>query len=153
MIRALWTQAPVTFTGRYYRLSEAHCAPRPEPALVLMIGGGGERCTLRVVAQYTDWWNDVAATPDVIRRKLAVLREHCQVEGRDYDRIRKTLMVRVAIDRSHAAALGRAGLREPRTLLLAGDRATNWLSWPSSGSVCARSSCPAFRLPATGTCL
>lgn len=124
VIRALWTQAPANFTGRYYRLSDAHCAPRPEPAPVLMIGGGGEQRTLRVVARYADWWNDVASTPDVIRHKLGVLREHCQAEGRDYDRIRKTLMVRVAIDRSHAAALGRAAaLPEPRTSLLAGDPA------------------------------
>ena len=124
VIRALWGEAPASFAGRYYRVSEAHCVPRPNPAPMLMIGGGGERRTLRIVARYADLWNDVAAAPHVIRRKLAVLREHCQAEGRGYDRIRKTLMVRVAIDRSHAAALAHAAdLPEPKTSLLAGDPA------------------------------
>ena len=122
VIRALWTQAPANFTGRFYRVSDVYCEPRPEPAPVLMIGGGGEQRTLRVVARYADWWNDGDWTPESVRRRLGVLRQHCQAEGHDYDRIRKTLMVRIVIDHSHTAAVNRAAaLPNPNSSVLAGD--------------------------------
>jgi alkanesulfonate monooxygenase SsuD/methylene tetrahydromethanopterin reductase-like flavin-dependent oxidoreductase (luciferase family) len=109
VIRALWTEAPANFQGTFYQLAGAYCEPRPDPLPPIMIGGGGEQRTLRVVARHADWWNDVARPPDVLRRKLAVLRDYCQEEGRDYARLRKSSMLRVYIDRSHAAALERAG--------------------------------------------
>jgi alkanesulfonate monooxygenase SsuD/methylene tetrahydromethanopterin reductase-like flavin-dependent oxidoreductase (luciferase family) len=111
VIRALWTQAPANFAGRYYRVTGVFCEPRPAPPPPLMIGGSGERHTLRLVATYADWWNDVARPPAVVRRKLAALHDHCQAVGRPYDSIRKTLMVQVIIDRSQAAAVNRAGDR------------------------------------------
>jgi alkanesulfonate monooxygenase SsuD/methylene tetrahydromethanopterin reductase-like flavin-dependent oxidoreductase (luciferase family) len=109
VIRALWTQAPANFAGRYYQVTDAYCEPRPVPAPPIMIGGSGERHTLRLVARHADWWNDVARLDDVLRRKLAALSDHCQEVGRPFGSIRKTLMLRVYIDRSHAAALNRAG--------------------------------------------
>ena len=109
VIQKLWTEAPANFEGTYYRLRDAYCEPRPDPLPTLMIGGGGEQRTLRLVARYADWWNDVARPLPVLERKLRVLREHCVAEGRDYDSIRKTYMVRVYIDRSHSRALEMAG--------------------------------------------
>ncbi len=82
---------------------------RRSPLPPIMIGGSGERRTLRLVARHADWWNDLIRPREVLERKLAVLRDHCQAEGRDYAQLRKTLMARVYIDRSHAAALERAG--------------------------------------------
>jgi alkanesulfonate monooxygenase SsuD/methylene tetrahydromethanopterin reductase-like flavin-dependent oxidoreductase (luciferase family) len=108
VVRALWTQSPANFAGKYYRVANAYCEPRPDPVPPIMVGGGGEQRTLRIVARYADWWNSVARPPDVLRRKLALLRTHCEHEGRDYARIRKTLMIRVYIDRSHAVAVQRA---------------------------------------------
>jgi alkanesulfonate monooxygenase SsuD/methylene tetrahydromethanopterin reductase-like flavin-dependent oxidoreductase (luciferase family) len=116
VIRALWTQAPANFAGQYYRVTDVYCEPRPAPPPPLMIGGSGERHTLRLVARHADWWNDAARPPAVVRRKLSALHDHCQAVGRSYDSIRKTLMVQVIIDRSQAAALNRAGDR------LAGDQ-------------------------------
>jgi alkanesulfonate monooxygenase SsuD/methylene tetrahydromethanopterin reductase-like flavin-dependent oxidoreductase (luciferase family) len=116
VIRTLLTQAPANFAGQYYRVTDVYCEPRPAPPPPLMIGGSGERHTLRLVARHADWWNDVARPPDIVRRKLAALGNHCQAAGRPYDSIRKTLMAQVIIDRSHAAALNRAGDR------LAGDQ-------------------------------
>ena len=108
VIRALWTQSPANFQGRYYRLSDAYCEPRPDPLPPIMIGGGGEQRTLRVVARHADWWNDVLRPPDELRHKLAVLRRHCEAEGRDYDSLPKSVNVRIVLDRSHSAALARA---------------------------------------------
>ncbi len=109
VMRRLWTDAPANFDGRFYHLRDAYCEPQPDPLPILMIGGGGEQRTLQLVARYADWWNDVARPRPVLERKLRVLREHCVAEGRDYDSIRKTYMVRVYIDRSHARALEMAG--------------------------------------------
>lgn len=90
IIKRLWTEAPATFTGTYYRIENAFCAPRPDPLPPIMIGGGGERKTLRVVAQHADWWNIPGGTAQNYAHKLDVLRGHCQAVGRDYDDIVKT---------------------------------------------------------------
>ncbi|HET6937606.1 MAG TPA: LLM class F420-dependent oxidoreductase, partial [Nocardioides sp.] len=60
----------------------------------IMIGGGGERKTLRLVARYADASNIFASTPDEVRHKLDVLRGHCEDAGRDYDEIEKTMIHR-----------------------------------------------------------
>ncbi|MGW0765833.1 LLM class F420-dependent oxidoreductase [Streptomyces sp. NPDC002676] len=81
------------FEGRYHRLAETLCVPAPlsSPHPEIMIGGGGERKTLRLVAQYADACNLIPASPEELRHKLAVLRGHCEAVGRDYDSIRKTM--------------------------------------------------------------
>jgi alkanesulfonate monooxygenase SsuD/methylene tetrahydromethanopterin reductase-like flavin-dependent oxidoreductase (luciferase family) len=90
IVRALWTQSPASFEGTYYRIKDAYCEPRPDPVPPILIGGGGERLTLRVVAKHADWWNISGGTYDNYARKLEVLRGHCQAVGRDYDEIVKT---------------------------------------------------------------
>jgi alkanesulfonate monooxygenase SsuD/methylene tetrahydromethanopterin reductase-like flavin-dependent oxidoreductase (luciferase family) len=109
VIRALWNDAPVTFDGRFYQLKDAYCEPRPTPPPPLMIGGSGEKRTLRIVARHADLWNAVGPTRDVLLRKLAILRGYCDAEGRDFATLRKTLSIQVYIDRSHAQALARSG--------------------------------------------
>ncbi|WP_405866256.1 LLM class F420-dependent oxidoreductase [Streptomyces sp. NBC_01515] len=82
------------FEGKHYRLAETLCVPAPisSPHPEIMIGGGGEKKTLRLVAQYADACNLIVSTPDELRHKLDVLRGHCDNLGRDYDRIRKTIV-------------------------------------------------------------
>ncbi|MEU2283367.1 LLM class F420-dependent oxidoreductase [Streptomyces sp. NPDC013178] len=81
------------FEGRHYRLAETLCVPAPvsAPHPEILIGGGGERKTLRLVARYGDACNLFASSPEEVRHKLDVLRGHCETEGRDYDTILKTL--------------------------------------------------------------
>lgn len=88
--RKLWTESPASFEGKYYRIDNAFCEPRPDPVPPVLIGGGGEQLTLRVVAKHADWWNLSAFNYDTYARKLEVLRRHCQEVGRDYDEIVKT---------------------------------------------------------------
>jgi alkanesulfonate monooxygenase SsuD/methylene tetrahydromethanopterin reductase-like flavin-dependent oxidoreductase (luciferase family) len=64
--------------------------PKPDPIPPLLIGGGGEQLTLRVVAQYADWWNFPGGSLENYAHKLEVLREHCKAVGRNYDEIVKT---------------------------------------------------------------
>ena len=84
VIRSLWTQRRSNFKGRYYQLSDAPLDPKPvqKPHPELMIGGGGERVTLRVVARQADHWN-VWGGPKVLARKTALLEEHCSRVGRN----------------------------------------------------------------------
>ncbi len=92
VIRSLWTQRRSTFKGRYYQLSDAPLDPKPvqTPQPELMIGGGGERVTLRVVARHADHWN-VWGGPAVLARKGKILEEHCAAVGRDPKTIRRSV--------------------------------------------------------------
>jgi len=87
LMRIMWTQAPASFDGRHYQIANAHCEPRPDPLPPVMVGGGGERYLLRVVAQHADWWNYVVKERTLYAHKQAVLKEHCRQVGRDYAEI------------------------------------------------------------------
>ena len=92
VIKAMWTQDEATFDGRFYRIRGAVNEPKPvqKPHPPIWIGGGGEKVTLKLVAQYGDACNfnaDVAT----VRHKLEVVRQHCEAVGRDYDSVLKTI--------------------------------------------------------------
>ncbi|MFE9675439.1 LLM class F420-dependent oxidoreductase [Streptomyces sp. NPDC006259] len=92
--RKMWDPADNgPFEGRHYRLAETLCVPAPvsTPHPEILIGGGGERKTLRLVARYGDACNLFASSPEEVRHKLDVLRGHCDAENRDYATILKTL--------------------------------------------------------------
>ncbi|MFC8429552.1 LLM class F420-dependent oxidoreductase [Streptomyces sp. NPDC057253] len=82
------------FEGTHYRLAETLCVPAPvsTPHPEIMIGGSGEKKTLRLVARYGDACNLFTSSPEEVAHKLDVLRGHCDTEGRDYDEIRKTVL-------------------------------------------------------------
>ncbi|MFN8475557.1 MAG: LLM class flavin-dependent oxidoreductase [Anaerolineae bacterium] len=102
IIQGVWAAESFTYHGRYYQTTNARIAPPPiqRPTPPLMIGGGGERVTLRQVAQYADACNLLtygsglisgAPTADAVRRKLGVLREHCEALGRPFDTLLRTI--------------------------------------------------------------
>jgi F420-dependent oxidoreductase-like protein len=82
------------FDGRHYHLAETLCSPPPisRPHPPILIGGSGERKTLRLVAQYGDACNLFARSPAEVAQKLDVLRRHCDEAGRDYDTVRRTTL-------------------------------------------------------------
>jgi F420-dependent oxidoreductase-like protein len=87
----MWSADETPFHGKHYQLERPLDVPAPltRPHPPIMIGGGGERKTLRLVAKYADACN-LFPTPE-LAHKLDVLREHCEREGRDYDTIEKTV--------------------------------------------------------------
>jgi F420-dependent oxidoreductase-like protein len=95
IILQLWAGERTPFQGRYFHLAEPILNPAPiqRPHPPILIGGNGERRTLRLVALYGDACNILVPDPGESRAKLAVLRRHCQELGRDYDRIKKTSLV------------------------------------------------------------
>lgn len=92
--RQMWSDNDGPYEGRHYRLAETICSPRPiqQPAPKILIGGGGERKTLRLVARYADACNLFGPDPAVVAHKLDVLAGHCEAEGRDYAEIEKTMI-------------------------------------------------------------
>jgi alkanesulfonate monooxygenase SsuD/methylene tetrahydromethanopterin reductase-like flavin-dependent oxidoreductase (luciferase family) len=90
IIRRMWTGSPASFDGEHYRIRGAYSGPMPDPPPPIMIGGGGEQLTLRVVARHADWWNLNGGSPELYARKLAVLRRHCEDQGRPEGEILKT---------------------------------------------------------------
>jgi alkanesulfonate monooxygenase SsuD/methylene tetrahydromethanopterin reductase-like flavin-dependent oxidoreductase (luciferase family) len=90
----MWSDDDGPFNGRHYQLAETLCVPQPisRPHPPILVGGGGEKKTLLLVARYADACNVFGSSPDDVAGKLEVLRSHCEAEGRDHDRIQKTVL-------------------------------------------------------------
>jgi F420-dependent oxidoreductase-like protein len=90
----MWSDDDGPYNGKHCQLAETICVPAPlggrRPRI--LIGGGGEQKTLRLVARYADACNLFALGVDEVARKFDVLREHCAAEGRDYETVEKTVM-------------------------------------------------------------
>jgi F420-dependent oxidoreductase-like protein len=107
----MWSGDERPYEGRHYQLARPLNSPnsiqRPHPPV--LIGGGGEQKTLRLVAQYADACNLFAHDPGALQHKLEVLREHCDELGRPFESIEKTAMSHVSLDRD-----GRGRSQRPR---------------------------------------
>ena len=91
--RQMWSDDNGPHDGKHYQLAETYSVPPPvQEQLPIMIGGAGERKTLRMVAQYADACNIFGVTPELMEHKLSVLRGHCDDLGTDYDVIEKTMI-------------------------------------------------------------
>ena len=93
----MWSDNEGPYAGKHYQLAETICVPAPlqVPRPPILIGGAGEKKTLRLVAQYADACNIFATDPGEVKRKFDILRGHCDTVGRDYDTIQKTILSRV----------------------------------------------------------
>jgi F420-dependent oxidoreductase-like protein len=100
IIKRLYTEQTVDFDGRYYQLKEARSNPKPvqKPWPPIVIGGGGEKLTLRVVARHADIWNYSGNSIEEFTHKVSVLQEHCAAIGRDPSEIRLSVQYRVNKD-------------------------------------------------------
>ena len=105
VIKSLWTNEVTTFDGTYYQLVDAVNQPRgvQQPHIPMMIAGGGEKVTLKIVADYADACN-LMASPAEVERKLGILRKHCETAGTDYDRIRRTVTTGCLVTETDEAA-------------------------------------------------
>jgi len=103
----MWSGKAAPFEGRHFHLAETLCRPLPlsKPHPPILIGGSGERKTLRLVAQYADACNLVGrAGEDTLRHKLDVLKRHCDALGRSYEEIEKTVLDTVDLSEGSISA-------------------------------------------------
>ncbi|MCA9830827.1 MAG: TIGR03560 family F420-dependent LLM class oxidoreductase [Dehalococcoidia bacterium] len=90
VVKSLFLNDRTDFAGRYYQLTDAPLVPKPaQRTLPLLIGGGGEKVTMRIAATYADEWN-VWGGPEILKQKGAVLEEHCRAIGRDPKEIHRS---------------------------------------------------------------
>jgi F420-dependent oxidoreductase-like protein len=106
IIHAMWTQDAPVFEGKYYQIHQPINEPKgvQRPHIPLWIGGGGERVTLRLVAQYGDACNFGGGNPEVCRQKLEVLRRHCDAVGRDINQIIRSTSLNLHLVENEANA-------------------------------------------------
>jgi F420-dependent oxidoreductase-like protein len=86
----MWSDNDGPYVGKHYQLAETICQPQPIRRPPILIGGAGEKKTLRLVAQYADVWNSTPLTAEELKHKIDVLNEHCAAVGRDPAQIRKS---------------------------------------------------------------
>ncbi len=100
VIKLLWTETRANFDGKYYQLKDALCEPKPvqKPYPPFVIGGSGEKLTLRIVAQYASIWNFVGGSIEEFRHKNEVLNQHCAAIGRDPASIERSIQWRINYD-------------------------------------------------------
>lgn len=105
IIHRMWTEQYPTVHGRYYSIDRAINEPKgvQKPHPPLWIGGGGEKVTLKLVARWGDACN-VGPDPETVRHKLAILKQHCDTVGRDYEEITRSTSVTVHLVESMASA-------------------------------------------------
>ncbi len=89
--RQMWSDNNGPYNGKHYQLAETICEPQPIRRPPILIGGAGEKKTLRLVAQYADIWNATVPEVDQLQHKIDVLNRHCDTVGRDPGEIRKTV--------------------------------------------------------------
>ncbi len=93
VLRALWGEGPASYEGAHYRLDSVDCLPKPAAGRPpILIGGSGEKRTLRLVAEYADEWNTPAMPLDDYRAKCETLERHCEAMGRDPAIIKRSMM-------------------------------------------------------------
>jgi F420-dependent oxidoreductase-like protein len=94
IVHQMWSDDDGPYVGTYYQLAETVCSPKPvsSPRPPILIGGSGERKTLRLVARYADACNLFATEPAEVAHKIEVLERHCADEDRDPATIQKTIL-------------------------------------------------------------
>lgn len=114
----MWRDEKATFQGQYYSIDGAINEPKgvQQPHIPLWLGGGGEKVTLKLVAQWGNGCNVGGGNPEIVRQKLSILRNHCEALGRDYNSITRSTNINLFLledgaDPEKATALAR-GVRK-----------------------------------------
>lgn len=111
ILHRMWTGEEDTWRGSVYRIDGVVCEPKPSIRPRIVIGGGGEKVLLKLVARHADGWNNLAVNQHELSSKLDVLRRHCDAIGRDADEIevsQQCLVVVMPTQEAAEEAMGKA---------------------------------------------
>src|SRR5438309_3970381 len=111
IILKMWTEELANFEGKYYRVQDAINQPKgvQKPHIPLLIGGGGEKVTLKIVAEFADACNIGHLDAEGLARKFSILKQHCENVGRDYNSIHRTVLFNCAIAETDQEAMAKTG--------------------------------------------
>lgn len=117
VIRALWTETTANYSGKYYKLNDARCEPKPlqRPHPPIMIGGGGEKKTLRVVAEHANMWNWFGSV-ETFRQKIEILRGHCDAISRKIDEIEMSWAGEMIVTTKRESVIAEVAKRRQETV-------------------------------------
>ena len=106
IIKEMWFKNRASFEGRYYTIRDAICNPKPiqKPHPTIMVGGSGEKHLLKVAAKHADRYNLFFGTPNETKRKISILKEHCNSIGRDVKEIQYSVVLPCIIRESEEEA-------------------------------------------------
>jgi alkanesulfonate monooxygenase SsuD/methylene tetrahydromethanopterin reductase-like flavin-dependent oxidoreductase (luciferase family) len=109
ILRRMWTEpGKVTYRGKHYQVIDAYCEPKPDPVPPILVGGGGSK-TMRLAAQYADWWNLNDAKFSDYMERLNILKQHCAEIGRDLNSLGLSWFGRMVVGQTEAKARALAG--------------------------------------------
>jgi alkanesulfonate monooxygenase SsuD/methylene tetrahydromethanopterin reductase-like flavin-dependent oxidoreductase (luciferase family) len=105
IINRLWSiDGQVSYQGKHYRIENAYCENKPQLIPPIIVGGGG-KTTMKLAVQYADWWNLHDANPEVYRKKLTILNQHCALLNRAPETLRLTWFGRLGMAETENEAL------------------------------------------------
>ena len=108
LLKRMWgDEDEVSYSGQYVQAQNVVCQPKPPGKVPILIGGAGEKVTLRLVARHADIWNNLAGQQPLLEHKLDVLRRHCEAEDRDFGEIvaSQQCLVTIAPDAERAGPM------------------------------------------------
>jgi len=101
LLKRMWgEEEEISYSGRYVKTENVVCQPKPPRQVPILIGGAGEKVTLKLAAQEADIWNNLAAHHPVLEHKIDVLKRHCDTVGRDFGEVRPSQQCLVTIART-----------------------------------------------------
>ena len=107
LLKRMWTEPSVTYDGKYVKANNLVCEPKPVRIPPILIGGSGEKVTLKLAAQHADIWNHQAARQFELPKKIEVLKQRCAEVGRDFSTltVSQQCLVTIAPDEASAAPM------------------------------------------------
>jgi probable F420-dependent oxidoreductase len=104
VMKRMWTEERVTFAGRYVRVEDVMCEPKPVRRPPILIGGGGERVLMGIAARHADIWNNLATSQPALGQKVEALRRRCEQVGRDFSTLEVSQQCVVVIAETETGA-------------------------------------------------
>ena len=134
VIKLMWTQPKAYFNGKYFKLNGALNDPKPiqKPHPPILIGGGGEKYTLKVAAKHANKWDLFGGTPEIYEHKLEVLYNHCENIGRNFNEIIKTHSLRIIIGENMSVVKDR--FKQVEEFIQTGKSFKEISNWPFIGT-------------------